>query len=387
MDNNNLNPNTENQPNKTTDNFIISEGFTLDTSADAPQKEKRQKFNKKGCLGAGVKIGIIFLISVFIAGFIIVLSFDYLGIGRGSEKTVLVDIEKGMSSKQIAQKLEDADAINSAFMFRVYSKLKKYESAYKYGVYTFSNELGYEDIARKLQKEGAKAESVMVTIPEMSTVDEIAQILDKAGVCTASDFKSAVKNAELNSELVKGIPTKSVYYRLEGYLFPDTYDFYSYDSKECARLAVEKMVQTMEERIDADMRKKAEDMGYSMHEILTMASIVELEAGGSPDEMSNVAAVFYNRLNWDEPKFLGSSPTMEYKYGNGRYDTNINEGLPPGPLCSPSLNSIKAALSPTENFEYTYFVTDKSMKFYYNKTLAEHNKTIKKLKADKNWLG
>lgn len=387
MDNDNLNPNTDNQSNKSADNYIISEGFVLDTSTDQARVQKRKKTNKKGCLGAGLWIGIIFLISAVIAAFVIILSFDYLGIGRGSEKTVLVDIEKGMSGKQIAQKLEDAEAINSAFMFRMYSKIKGYESDYKYGVYTFSNELGYESIASKLQKEGAKAQSVMVTIPEMATVDDIAKILDEAGVCTASDFKSAVKNAELNFEVIKEIPTKSVYYRLEGYLFPDTYDFYSYDSKECARLAVEKMVRTMDERFDADMLKKASDMGYSIHEILTMASIVELEAGGSPEEMSNVAAVFYNRLNWDEPKFLGSSPTIDYPHGNGRYDTNKNEGLPPGPLCSPSLNSIKAALNPTENFEYTYFVTDKSMKFYYNKTLAEHNATIKKLKADKNWLG
>ncbi len=384
---NNLNPNTENQSNKSADNYIISEGFMLDTSTDDSKALKRKKSNKKGCLGAGIWIGIIFLISAVIAAFIIILSFDYLGIGRGSEKTVLVDIEKGMSGKQIAQKLEDADAINNAFMFRMYSKIKGYESDYKYGVYTFSNELGYDDIANKLQKEGAKAQSVTVTIPEMASVDDIAKILDEAGVCTVADFKSAVKNAELGFEIAKDIPTKSVYYRLEGYLFPDTYDFYSYDSKECARLAVEKMVRTMDERFDADMRKKASDMGYSIHEILTMASIVELEAGGSPSEMSNVAAVFYNRLNWDEPKFLGSSPTMDYPHGNGRYDTNKNEGLPPGPLCSPSLNSIKAALNPTENFEYTYFVTDKVMKFYYNKTLAEHKATIKKLKADKNWLG
>ena len=136
-----------------------------------------------------------------------------------------------------------------------------------------------------------------------------------------------------------------------------------------------------------EMRARAKELGYTMHEILTMASIVELEAGGSPGEMANVAAVFYNRLSWDEPKRLGSSPTAEYKHGGGRYDTNTNEGLPPGPLCAPSLASIRAALWPTENFPYTYFVTDKNMQFYYNETYDKHNATIRRLKNQGLWAG
>ena len=178
MENNdNLNLPTE-KTNKAEDNYIISEGFMLDNSVEEAEKKRHKKSKKKGCLGAGLWIGIIFLISAFLATFVVILSFDYLGIGRGSEKTVVVEIEKGMSGKQIAASLEEADAINNAFMFRLYSKLKGYEDDYKYGVYTFGNELGYESIAAKLQKEGAKAESVKVTIPEMATVDDIAKILD-----------------------------------------------------------------------------------------------------------------------------------------------------------------------------------------------------------------
>ena len=135
-----------------------------------------------------------------------------------------------------------------------------------------------------------------------------------------------------------------------------------------------------------EMKRQAEKRGYSVHEIMTMASIVEMEASASPTEMPKVAAVFYNRLSWDEPKYLGSSPTANYPYGSGRYDTNTHEGLPPGPLCSPSLNAIKAALSPQANFNYTYFVTDKDMKFYYTSSYSEHSNIIAKLRREGKWL-
>ena len=127
-----------------------------------------------------------------------------------------------------------------------------------------------------------------------------------------------------------------------------------------------------------------------MNEILTMASIIQMEAGKSTSEMANVAAVFYNRLKSDDFATLGSSPTCyygkNYRNDDGRYNTYNIEGLPPGPLCSPGIDAIKAALYPTENTDYYYFVTDAKGKFYYHKTLNEQNITINRLKKDKNWI-
>ena len=115
-----------------------------------------------------------------------------------------------------------------------------------------------------------------------------------------------------------------------------------------------------------------------------MASIVELEASGYPDEMAKVAQVFYNRLNWtDEPNMLGSTPTSDYI--DSRYDTNKYEGLPPGPLCSPSSDAINAALNPDTSVKECYFVTDKNMKFYYKNSLDEHNELIERLKSEGLW--
>lgn len=369
------------------DSYVIGKGFEIiEDEPLPPKKGKRKKSGGGSTLKNIIWILCIVVVSVGLAFGIIYAGADYMGIGFGRGVDCEVVIEQGMSTAQIANELKDCGAVKIPFLFRMYAKLKHYDSQFKYGLYTFNNEAGYESLSIMLIEEGAKAESVKVTIPEMSSVDDIAKILEEKGVCTKSDFISEVQNGEFDYDFVKAIPDEKVYYRLEGYLFPETYDFYYYDSKECAHLAIDRMLKTLDEKLTDGLRKNISDSGYSLHEIMTMASIVELEAGGSPDEMANVAAVFFNRLKSDEFSTLGSSPTRKYPYGNGKYNTYESAGLPPGPLCSPSLNSIKASVEPTENFDYYYFVTDASMKFYYNKTLAEHNSTIARLKAAKNWI-
>ena len=373
---------------KNKDFSVDNSEFSFETEKSVKKvKEPKKKQKKKGC-SIWVWLLAIVGISIAIAIGVIVVSFDYLGLRPNASGEIVVNISQGMSGKQIASELKKEGAINNDFVFRIYSKLKNYESNYKYGVYTFGSNDSYDEIADKLQNDGAKAESITVTIPEQSSIDDMAEILERNGVCTASDFKSVIQKGNFDYDFIKDIPSQSVYYRFEGYLFPDTYDFYCYDSEECARLAVDKMLSATNkkfftvENIDA-----AKKLGYSMHEVLTMASIVELEASGSPSEMANVAAVFYNRLVWNDAKLLGSSPTMEYPYGNGRYDTNKTEGLPPGPLCAPSLNALNASLNPTKDFGYTYFVTDKNMKFYYRSSLNEHYAIIRELKNKGLWAG
>lgn len=390
MDGNSFNENPQENGGftDTTDDFVIGKGFEIDenTESDKPRKGKNRHSGGHSLIKTLIWVLCIIIVSVGLAFGVIYAGADYMGIGFGRGTECTIEIEQGMATAQIAEELQECGAVKIPFLFRMYAKLKHYDSQFKYGVYTFNNEAGYEALSVMLIEEGAKAQSVQVTIPEMSSVDDIAKILEENGVCTKSDFLSEVQNGDFDYDFVKDIPEEKVYYRLEGYLFPDSYDFYNFDSKECAHLAVDKMLKTLDEKLNADIRKKISDSGYTLHEIMTMASIVELEAGGSPDEMANVAAVFFNRLKSDGFSTLGSSPTRKYPYGGGRYNTYESAGLPPGPLCSPSLNSIKASAEPTENFDYYYFVTDASMKFYYNKTLAEHNSTIARLKAAKNWI-
>lgn len=408
MSENNLNENTNAENQKSfSDDFVIGEGFSISEVPDTPPVKATEKRKKKtkNTIKSVIWVVSIVLVSVLLAGSVFLVGAEYLGLGIGRGKTCVIDVKPGASTAEIAQQLKDANAINSAIVFRVYSRIKGYDGQYKYGLYTFNNdECAYEDLAEMLMTEGAKAETVTVTIPEGTgindytknvngekvTVPGIATLLEKAGVCSRGDFIDALNNVEFDSEILSSVNVGKAYYELEGYLFPETYEFYSYDSKDCAKLAVEKMIAETEKRITSKMLKRAEEMGYTINEILTMASIIQMESGQASGEMSNVAAVFYNRLKSDDFTTLGSSPTCYYggsfRSDDGRYDTYKIKGLPPGPLCSPGISAINAALYPANKDGYFYFVTDKNGKFYFHKTSSEQDKTINSLQKQGLWI-
>jgi len=391
------------------DEYVLGKGFNIDT--DPYEEDKSQKLNsrkkkkRKSLVKNIIWITSIFVISIGLAFGIIFAGADFMGIGFGRGENVGMNIEMGTPASKVAEQLKDTGAVKMPLFFRLYCKFKGYDSQFKYGFYSFNTESGYEALAQMLINEGAKAESIKVTIPEGTgvhdyvknvngedvTVPGIGTLLEKAGVCSKSDFLNALQNVKYDSKLLKNVNAGKTYCELEGYLFPNTYEFFAYDSEECAQLVVEKMISETEKQITEAMYKRADELGYSMNEILTMASIIQMEAGKSTDEMANVAAVFYNRLNNEtEGGKLGSSPTCYYgtfhKNDDDRYDTYKIKGFPPGPLCSPGIDAIKAALYPTEDSPYLFFVTDKDGKFYYHKTYAEQQKTISKLKQGNNWI-
>lgn len=358
--------------------------------------KKNLKFIILGALAVIAIIIIIIAVSVIS---------DYNGSSRNGD-ICKITIPQGSSVSAIANILEENGAIDSAFAFRIYSKLASTESKYHFGSYEFKNNIGFEEIAKLLTTKGQKAQTKTVTIPEGTsiydytknvntkdvTVPGIATLLQKAGVCDKESFFEALKEIELEGKLLENVNSDKAYVALEGYLFPDTYEFYvGEDEKKYAKLAIEKMIKRAESVITDDMYKRAENLGYTMNEVLTMASIIQMESGRNNEEMANVAGVFYNRLkNPDKFPTLGSSPTCYYGTFNpsddDRYDTYKIKGLPPGPLCSPGASAIKAALYPTENTPYFYFVTDKNGKFYYHKTSAEQTATINRLQSEGNWI-
>ena len=418
MDGNNFNEN----PTNSTDDFVIGKGFEINenTETDKPQKSKNKHSGGHSILKTVIWVLCIIIVSVGLAFGLIYAGADYMGIGFGRGDEAVMEIKMGTPAADIAEQLEESGAVKVPFLFRMYAKLKHYDGQFKYGVYIFNTEAGYEGLCEMLINDGAKAETVTVTIPEGTgindftknvngekvTVPGITTLLEKAGVCSRSDFLDALDEAKRDSKLLQSADDVRTYYTLEGYLFPETYSFYSYDSEECAKLAVDKMLKETEKRITDDMFKRAEELGYSMNEILTMASIIQMESGIAvttdeakarlQDNMKGVASVFYNRLTSDDTGgTLGSSPTLFYgdsfKQDDGRYNTQADnkfsaiKGLPPGPLCSPGMDAINAALYPKTS-DYLYFVTDSSGNFYFHKTLAEQNATIAKLKQGKQWI-
>lgn len=393
----------------------LSDIFEL--SSEQPYKHSAEPTkSKKKHTVLWVALGFLLAIIIVVAIMCEIIVNDYKGSSRNGN-IVTVEIPQGASVSTIADRLQAAGAVDHALLFRVYSRLAGVETEYRYGTYEFKNDIGFEAIADLLVTQGTKAKTETVVIPEGTgiydyvktvngkdvTIPGIATLLENAGICTKDDFFAALNEVDFETRLLKNANRTDAYCPLEGYLFPDTYDFKVGNSKECAKLAIERMLKKTDEVITDDMYKRAEELGYSVNEILTMASIVQLEAGIVEDEMANVAAVFYNRLkNPSSFPYLGSSVTVYYgsfyasdddRYCTQKiYDKNGNvvkdatKGLPPGPICSPGAAAIKAALYPTEGFKKTYFVTDSKGSFFYSSSEKEHSSIIKALQNGDNWI-
>lgn len=392
------------------DDFVIGQDFFIDSSAadelaaEQPQQPKGKKKKKKkkasagkGCLVSVLWMAAILVVSITLAAGILYFGMDYIGISfdtDSAEENIEIVVTEGTTAKDIAEMLEEKGVIDSPLFFRFYASQGDYAPKFRDGVYYFSKQDSYEDIVDKLTKQGTQAESIKVTIPEGWTIDKIAARLEENKVCTADQFKKAVNEATYDKypfEFMKGIKEESqgVHYRLEGYLFPDTYYFYQTNDKAGAEQAIKKMLQNFDNKITPSMRIRAEKLGIPLHDIITMASIVEMEASvANYADKQKVSAVFWNRINeWGENAHLQSDPTQKYKYNPERYDTYKIVGLAPGAYCSPSIDSINAALYPDEESKDFFFVTDKDMKFYFTKTNEEHNQIIRKLKNEGLWVG
>ena len=226
---------------------------------------------------------------------------------------------------------------------------------------------------------------VRVMFPEGYTTVEIAERLEENGVCAATDFMEAVKDAaavQNSYGFLAGTDFSKRAYALEGYVFPDTYDFYRGES---AKNALARFLKNMNAKLTDERKARAAELGYTMDEIITLASIVQEECG-DPKEMANVSSVLHNRLESPDYGMLQCDVTIHYvndritdsPYLSGDtsqfaalYNTYKVRGLPEGAICCPGIDAIDAALYPTDSNNF-FFVTDADMNYYYAETYAKH---------------
>ena len=232
---------------------------------------------------------------------------------------------------------------------------------------------------------------VRVTFPEGLTSVEIAEKLEANGVCPAADFMEAVKDFDAVKDTyvclssVKNAQERA--FALEGYVFPDTYDFYRGES---ATYALSRFLSNANRKLTDERVARAAELGYTMDEIVTLASIIQEEAG-DPNEMPKVSAVMHNRLNSPAYGKLQCDVTINYvndritdsPYLSGdtsvfaaRYNTYKVDGLPVGAICCPGIDAIDAALYPADTNDF-FFVTDADMNYYYAETYEQHLENCK----------
>lgn len=317
---------------------------------------------------------------------------------EAKEQPVKFTIEPGTGTSGIAELLENQGLIKNSFLFVSYLKWKSEGSRFQAGVYEMKPGVTYDEIIAKLNGgDVVKAEMIRFTIPEGFTVKQMADKLAEEGLADKAVFLKLAKDAEgLDDELLSQIPAdERLTYRLEGYLFPETYELKKGSNE---RDIIARMLQETRDRLAEipDFTQKLQARGLTLGELMTVASLVEREVVVDA-ERPMVAGVIYNRLK-DGMK-LEIDATVQYVLDKPKerllnsdlrsvdspYNTYLYEGLPPGPIAAPSLKSIEAALAPKAS-EYLFYVTKKdgSGEHLFAKTYKEHLKNIETSKAMAN---
>lgn len=327
-----------------------------------------------------------------------------IGTGPVSKDTTnkTIVIEENSTYLSISSLLKESNLIKSELFYKFYVKIFKPTNLQK-GTYLLNENMGVKNIIDLLEKgNNTNLEAIKITFKEGKNMRAIARLIEENTNNKYDDVFEVLKDKEYIDSLITkywfltdSIESKDIYYPLEGYLFPETYEFLNKDVS--IKTIFETMLNQMEKELES-YKTTIKNSSLSIHEIITLASIVELEAGNS-DDRASVAQVFYNRIKskWT----LGSDVTGYYAYkmddwtkgltysqisGCNAYNTRGTcfIGLPVGPIGNPGMQSINAVLNP-KSHNYYYFVADCSGKTYLNYDETSHNATIAKLKKEDKW--
>lgn len=296
-----------------------------------------------------------------------------------------VTIPRGTSAKGISTILEKQGIIKNANVFYLYGKLSNKAQKIQAGNYILNSSMTVPEIIDKLAAGKAKIDTVRFTIPEGYELREIADKLAEQGLVDKDKFYKAVNEASYKYDFLKDIP-KGRENRLEGYLFPDTYEIYKGATET---EIVDKMLSRFNEVFNEQYRQRAKELNMSIDDVVNLASVIEREAKVD-NERKTVSAVFHNRLN--KSMKLQSCATVQYilkerkpvlSYKdteiNNPYNTYMYAGLPKGPIASPGAKSIEAALYP-DNVDYLYFVAKPDGTSVFSRTYQEHLNAQNKIK-------
>lgn len=347
--------------------------------------KKESGRRKKAGAGGRIVRGVI-LVMLALA-ILVAISFwrEYSRTESGAGQDVTISIEEGCTTKQVGNILKDAGLIRykSAFYLKIY--FSEYRGKLRYGEFTLNDGMCLDDLVEALVTGGAQKEERRFTIPEGYSIPMIAKKLEKEDIISADEFLDAVQNLAGDVNFAGQLPDKDkVLYQMEGFLFPDTYFL---PETVTAEELIHKFLDEFQGKMTEERLKRAKILGMTMEEVVTRASLVQKETERA-EEYPTVAGVINNRL--EKNMNLQFDSTVVYAMSDGLYgvervlyahleldspyNTYKNKGLPPGPICNPSLEAIDGVLHP-ESHEYLYFQTDQVKNDgsnLYFKTYEEH---------------
>lgn len=300
---------------------------------------------------------------------------DVLALNK-EELSATITVDNDRDFDNVVRQLKDTGIIKYKGVFRLFSSMAHGEDKIRPGTYTLTTDMDYRAILNNLGSRSTSRNTVEVTITEGMTERQIFQLLEEKGVSTVAELEDMAATHNYAFSFLQDLPLGSAT-RLEGYLFPDTYEFYTGDDP---KFVINKMLVNFDAKVTDDLRQQIWDKGYSIGQMMTIASMIEKEA--TTDDRGTVASVIYNRLNnpyGGTQGYLQVDATIQYVLPEGQtvtradyetvdspYNTYLNKGLPPGPIANPGLGAIMAAINPERTNYFYYALGDDGVHHFFS---------------------
>ena len=340
----------------------------------------RRRKKRSGLSGAAIYAIFVIGVSALLACIGWVAANDVLALNK-PEKTATITITNDDSFGDVAEKLKDEGLIEYKFLFNLFATFTRSKDDVVAGTFTLNTDMDYRALLSGMSANSATRATVTVTIPEGYTVDQIFTLLEEKGVASVEDLQDMAANHDYAFSFLQDLELGD-YHRLEGYLYPDTYEF---TTPQNPLYVINKMLVRFDEQFTDAMRQEVADSGRTIHEVITIASMIEKETDGN--DRADIASVIYNRLNNPSSGtqgYLQIDATLAYINGgkvpteadksiDSPYNTYLYKGLPAGPISNPGLESIKAAMNPNSTSYYYYALGDDGVHHFFKTRREQQN--------------
>ena len=343
----------------------------------APRPRKRRRSAVRVIGFAMLYSIMVIVVSVILACLAWIAANDVLALNK-PERSVTITVDSDDTFEDVVETLQEKGLIEYKFLFKLFAGITGYDEHVSMGTYTLNNDMDYRALLANMSIKSATRAEIQVTIPEGYTVEQIFKLLEEKGVATVEDLNAEAAEHDYAFSFLREIELGDPA-RLEGYLYPDTYTFYTPHSP---LYAINKLLVNFDARFTDEMREEVAASGKTIQEILTVASLIEKETDGT--DHKKIASVIYNRLNTngETAGFLQIDATLAYLNGgkvptdadkqiDSPYNTYKYKGLPPAPICNPGMDSIQAAMHPDSTGYFYYALGDDGV-HHFNKTYNDH---------------
>ena len=304
--------------------------------------------------------------------------------GASGEKEVVTEPATAADLDYVADLLEENGLIEYKFVFKIFAAFTNAKYKLSPGTYELNSDMDYRALLASMGKSSSSRLVTTVTIPEGMRLEQIFALLEEKGVAPAEDLRKTAATYDFKFSFLKDVLPLGEATRLEGYLFPDTYEFYMGEDPVSV---LNKMILRFDQIFNDELRQQAAAMELTIHDIVTIASMIEKETDGG--DQRDIASVIYNRLlrpNNETAGYLNIDATIAYVTGrvvtqadyqgvDSPYNTYTHQGLPPGPIASPGSVALRAALNPSST-KYYFYVLGPDGKHHFTATSAEHNQLL-----------